>query len=83
MATKVVNLRTEPYDVYIGRGSKWGNPFRVGPDGTRAQVIEKYRAWLRFQPHLIGALKELRDKRLGCFCAPLPCHGEVLVSLLS
>ena len=40
--TVVVNLRKERFDVYIGRGSKWGNPFRIGADGDRVEVIRKY-----------------------------------------
>ena len=46
--------------IYIGRGSKWGNPFRIGPDGERASVIAKYERWLRDQHHLLRALDELR-----------------------
>lgn len=76
----VVNLRKEPYDVYIGRGSAYGNPFRIGPDGTRDEVIVKYRTWLTAQPRLIlQAQHELPGKRLGCYCKPLACHGDVLV----
>jgi hypothetical protein len=41
--TTVVNLKREAYDVYIGRGSKWGNPFVIGPDGDRMEVLAKYR----------------------------------------
>jgi hypothetical protein len=80
--TIVVNLRSEPYDIYIGRGSCWGNPYRIGPDGTRAQVIQKYRAYLMRNANLLSRLEELRGKRLGCFCAPRACHGDVLVELL-
>lgn len=76
--TRVVNMRREGYDVRIDRRSKWGNPFRIGPDGTRAEVIEKYEAWLQTQPDLLAALPELQGKRLGCWCAPEPCHGDVL-----
>jgi hypothetical protein len=77
----VVNLRRSEYDVYIGRGSKWGNPFRIGPDGTRDEVIEKYRQWLLSNPVLMDQLHELRGMDLGCFCKPLPCHGDVLHEL--
>lgn len=73
--------RHEPHDVYIGRPSKWGNPFVVGRDGTREEVVEKYRAWIVTQPHLMRALPELRGKRLACYCAPLSCHGDVLAEL--
>jgi len=80
--TRVVNLKHEPYDVYIGRGSKWGNPFRIGIDGTREEVIEKYRNYVLTRPDLLAALDELEGKRLGCYCKPLPCHGDVLVELI-
>ena len=56
--------------VYIGRGNKWGNPFRIGADGDRAAVIAKHEAWLRDQHHLLRALGELRGCDLVCFCAP-------------
>ena len=49
--------------IYIGRGSKWGNPFRIGVDGDRATVIAKHARWLRDQHHLLRALDELRSKR--------------------
>jgi hypothetical protein len=54
--------------VYIGRGSKWGNPFRIGPDSDRAAVIAKYQRWLADQHQLLGALDELRGRDLVCFC---------------
>jgi hypothetical protein len=66
--------------VYIGRPSKWGNPFGIGKDGTRAEVVRKYEAWLRNQPDLVEAAKrELRGKDVVCFCSPAACHGDVLV----
>ena len=67
--------------VYIGRGSKWGNLFRIGIDGDRAAVIAKYESWLRNQHHLLRALDELRGRNLLCFCAPKACHGDVLLRL--
>ena len=80
--TTVVNIKTRAeYDVYIGRGSKWGNPFRIGPDGTREEVIEKYRQMILKRPDLLSALGELKDKALGCYCKPLACHGDVLAEL--
>lgn len=80
--TVVVNLRRESYDVYIGRGSKWGNPFKIGRDGTREEVIKKYREWIILQPQLIEELTILKGKRLGCYCKPLACHGDVLIELI-
>ena len=67
--------------VYIGRPSKWGNPFVIGRDGSRAEVVAKYRAWIVTQPALMNALEELRGRDLVCWCAPLACHGDVLIDL--
>jgi len=83
MPTTVVHCKREPYDVYIGRGSKWGNPFKIGPDGDRAEVIEKYLAYLGTRSDLLDAIGELRDKALGCWCAPKACHGDVLAELVA
>ncbi len=90
MSAGVVHVR-EPYDVYIGRRarvhgrwvgpSKWANPFRIGRDGSRDEVIRTYWAWLETQPQLLASLAELRDKTLGCWCKPEACHGDVLVKL--
>ena len=77
----VVHCKQSPFDVYIGRPSKWGNPYRIGIDGTREEVIAKYQAWLIHQPKLMAALSELRGKVLGCWCAPEACHGDVLAML--
>jgi len=82
MTTRVVNCRHESYDIYIGRGSKWGNPFRIGKDGTREEVIEKYREWLSGQWELLDEVHTLRGKTLGCYCKPLDCHGDILVGLV-
>ena len=80
--TTVVNKYKDHYDIYIGRGSKWGNPFRIGDHGDRGGVIEKYRKWIQTQPDLLDSLEELRGKRLGCFCKPKACHGDILIELL-
>ena len=99
LKTIVVHCKKHEYDVYIGRGccprtglrSRWGNPFRIGVDGTRTQVIEKYREYILNNVELLVALEELRGKRLGCWCVDEPvdharehkqCHGEVLLELL-
>ena len=79
--TRVVHCRRERYDVYIGRPSRFGNPFVVGRDGTRDECIARYRLWLRTQPQLLAELPRLRGKVLGCWCAPRPCHGDVLAEL--
>jgi len=81
--TKVVNCKRHQYDVYIGRPTKWGNPFIIGRDGTRYEVIKKYRRYLLNNSKLLSEIESLRNKVLGCFCAPLPCHGDVLVEFLN
>jgi hypothetical protein len=80
VSTTVVH-RSEEHDVFIGRPSRWGNPFVIGRDGSRAVVIARYRDWLCSRPELLADLPALRGKRLGCFCAPEPCHGDVLAEL--
>jgi hypothetical protein len=77
----VVHCKRAAHDVYIGRPSKWGNPFVIGRDGTRDDVIARYEAWLLEQPELVAALPELAGKTLGCWCAPRACHGDVLARL--
>lgn len=67
--------------VYIGRGSKWGNPFRIGLDGDRDAVISKHARWLCEQVDLLRALDELHGCDLVCFCAPARCHGDLLLKL--
>lgn len=81
MATKVVHCKRDPYDVYIGRGSKWGNPFVIGKDGDRPTVIAKYCDYIAGRPDLLGAVHELKDKTIACWCAPQACHGDVLAEL--
>jgi hypothetical protein len=80
--SKVVHCKRAPFDVYVGRPSVWGNPFAIGRDGTRAEVIAKYRRWLLDRPCLVErARKELRGKTLACWCAPQSCHADVLVEV--
>ena len=57
-----VGKRPSTTQLYIGRPSKWGNPFVIGRDGSRADVIAKYRAWIVAQPALMNALDELRGR---------------------
>ena len=78
--TVAVNSRTDDYDIYIGRGSKWGNPFvmRNSSDAERNRVCDAYEAWFVNQPDLVNDLHELKGKRLGCFCKPKRCHGDFL-----
>jgi hypothetical protein len=80
-APRAVHCKRDRHHVYIGRPSPWGNPFVLGRDGTREQVIERYEAWLLANEELMAALPQLRGKVLGCWCAPRGCHGDVLVAL--
>lgn len=77
----VVHCKKEAYDVYIGRPSKWGNPFVKGTDGNRTEVIKKHAEWIVTQPDLMASIHELRGKRLGCWCSPKSCHGDILAKL--
>lgn len=79
---RVCNKRVEqPRDsIYIGRPSKWGNPYAMGPHSTREQVIQLYRELLLANPHLLEVIRrELAGKDLVCWCAPAACHGDVLL----
>ena len=79
---EVLNKRSSTDGVYIGRPSKFGNPFVIGRDGTRVEVILQYEAWLLAQPALVAAAKrELRGKSLVCWCAPQACHGDILMRI--
>jgi hypothetical protein len=79
---RVVNLRQERYDLYIGRPSLFGNPFRIGPDGTRKEVLERYEAHVRASPQIMAHIPMLRGLTLGCYCKPKACHGDVLLKIL-
>lgn len=90
--TRVVNINKEEYDVFIGRGSKWGNPFTHIKDKitlaetiveTREEAIEKYREYLSNNKELLDSLDELEGKILGCYCKPKSCHGDILLEFLS
>lgn len=89
MTSLVVHCKKSKYDVYIGRAvprsglkaSVWGNPFIIGKDGSRDEVMKKYRAWLLSNPELLSQLPALKGKILGCWCAPEACHGEILAEL--
>jgi hypothetical protein len=87
-ATRVVHCKRAPFDVYIGRPSKWGNRFthlaRSRADivvGSREEAVARYKEWILTQPELLAALSELQGKVLGCWCAPKACHGHVLAEL--
>jgi hypothetical protein len=90
--TRVVNVKKEECDVYIGRAmpgfaaSTFRNIYRSGKDGTRSEVIAAYRAYiikrLEKEPLLRAELEKMRGKRIGCWCKPRACHGDVLVEIL-
>jgi hypothetical protein len=79
----VVHCKKNKYDVYIGRPSKWGNPFEIGKDGDREEVIRKYHDWILTQDNLLKELHTLENKILGCWCYPLRCHGDILIKLIN
>lgn len=70
-------------DVYVGRPSPWGNPFAIGKDGSRRDVIEQYRQWIADRPELVRQLWDEAPWRLVCWCAPAACHADVLADLLA
>jgi hypothetical protein len=95
--TTVVNLKGHRDDpafadvVYVGRAMHRGgwhldasplaNPFRPGEDGTRTEVMSKYRDYLLRRPNLVALARDLRGRRLGCWCLPEPCHAEVIAEI--
>lgn len=83
--TKVVNCRDDEYDIFIGRPTIWGNPYIIGVDGTREEVLELYEHRIRSKPQLIKLLHFLKGKTLGCpgNCKPLACHGDILIKLVN
>lgn len=84
-------LEKELNTVYIGRiwgpfkqGSKWGNPFKSGRDGTINEVLVKYESYIRSRQDLMNSLSELKNKILICWCEDdKPCHGDVLIKLIN
>ncbi len=87
MGTTLANInRAERCDVYIGRGSPFGNPYVIGQDGDRDEVIRKYKIHFREKLQLDKNFKRqvaaLRGKTLGCHCVPLACHGNVIIEHL-
>jgi hypothetical protein len=77
--------------VYVGRamhrggwhldGSPLANPFRPAAVGSRDEMMRRYREHLLSRPDLVAIARQLRGKRLGCWCAPLPCHAEVIAEI--
>lgn len=92
MPTTVVNLKESSYDVYIGRAGKgqdgyFGNPFRLIIERHRLAVLEQYKAYfyerINTDPEFKRRILELKGKRLGCFCKPKACHGDVIAEYLN
>ncbi len=84
---RIVHCCKDIYDIYIGRdcqefkGSKWQNPFIIGKDGTRIEVIQKFEKYIRTKPELLKDLYELDNKILGCWCGKKACHGQILIKI--
>ena len=81
---RVLNKKTDripPGAKYCGRPSPFGNPFVIGRDGTREQVIRKYEKWLPTQPKLMAMIPSLAGRDLVCWCAPERCHCDFLLRL--
>jgi hypothetical protein len=87
VADRVINLHDyrdgwPPNTAYVGRGSDWGNPFKIGRDGERQLVLKLYRTWAERQlQRFPDWLKPLAGKTLACYCAPLGCHADILIEL--
>ena len=90
--TEVVNIRRKkgrkrpPCYVYCGRGSPFGNPYHIGVDGDRNQVIEKYKKYFYNRlknPDFKDKVLYLKDKTLGCYCHPLKCHCDIIKEYLN
>ena len=79
---RVVNLRKEKFTHYIGRGSIFGNPYKIGVSGTRQDVVGNYEKYARNNPTLLEKIKTLpKEAVLGCYCAPLECHGNIIIKI--
>lgn len=80
----VVHCKKAAYSIYIGRPSIFGNPFVIGRDGSREEVIKKFEHFARANQDVLNAIKGLKENDvLGCWCKPLACHGDVIVKLFN
>lgn len=80
--TEFVVHISQPHDVYVGRPSMWGNPFKITAHAGRMQVIRQFRDSLIDRPHFVKLIRErLKGKTLACWCAPSPCHAEILAAI--
>lgn len=75
---RVVNIKENSFDVYVGRPSVYGNPFRIGEGWSRDDVMRKYAEHVLTLPD--EALRFLEGKTLGCHCKPKACHGDLIIS---
>lgn len=84
--TKIVHCKREKYDVYIGRPSDFENKYRIGPDGTREEVIEKYKVYfykrLENDPVFKAKVRNLAGCTISCWCKPKACHGDIIIEYL-
>jgi hypothetical protein len=95
---KVVHCEKESYDIYIGRergtNQHFGNPFRIGDWGyTRKESIKAFSLWIKGEDFLdleqerrqwiLDNLHTLEGQTLGCWCKPLPCHGDVYAEIIA
>lgn len=87
--TIVVNKdKTPVYDVYIGRGTVWGNPYQIGTDGDRDEVIRKFkydfeRGFLKAHQDFQHNIDMLKGKVIACHCKPAACHGDVIAKYIN
>ena len=86
MTPRVVHCKKEEFDVYVGRGSRWGNPYSHKEGtlaehvvGSRSEAIQKFEEYLLSNEELMESLSELKGKTLGCWCKPKSCHGDILL----
>ena len=82
--TEVVNIKKCPFfDIYIGRPSIWGNPFKIGKNSTsREESLVRYRIYAKENIIIQKRLMELEGRILGCWCKPLACHGDILIEMI-
>lgn len=91
--TRVVNIQHDRCDIYIGRGGPFGNPYVIGENGDRAEVLRKYKIHflerLKRDPAWKAKVEALKGKTLGCFCAytdgfkgEFRCHGQIIAAYL-
>ena len=84
---RVVNMKNEKWDVKVDRSSVLGNPYRIGKDGTREEVIEKYKKYLWNCICVVDELNRIGSMddstKLGCWCKPKACHAEVVLKAVN